>query len=121
MSQGLFDSLAPARSTARLLSAANTANPTIVKASPGAVYSIEGFNAGTITYLKLYDKATAPDENDTPKRTIYLPANLRFQIDCGRGLNFASGISYRMTTAAADNSTAAVASGAVLAMNIDYT
>lgn len=121
MSQALFDMLAPAKSTARLLSAANTVNATVVKAIPGAVFSIEGFNAGTITYLKLYDKASSPDENDTPKRTIYLPANLRFQIDFGRGLNFVNGIAYRMTTAAADNSTAAVASAAILAMNIDYT
>ena len=121
MSQGLFDTLAPAKSTDRLLSAANTVNATIVKATPGVIFSIEGFNAATITYLKLYDKATTPDENDTPKRTIYLPASLRFQIDFGRGLNFVNGISYRMTTAGADNSTAAVAAAAVLAMNIDYT
>lgn len=111
-----------AQQTARLLSAANTTNDTLVLGRPGRVYGVGGFNAGTITYLKLYDKATAPVVGtDTPRRTIYLPANTAFQIDFANPLHFAQGIGYGMATAGADNSTAAVASGAVLALNIDYS
>lgn len=110
-----------ARGTHRLLSAANTVNATLVKGSPGKVFTISGFNAGTITYLKLYDKATAPAETDTPRRTIYLAANTSFHHDFAGGQMFHAGIGYRMTTAAADNSTAAVASAAILALNIDYS
>lgn len=110
----------PAKGTARLLSADNTVNATLVKSSPGIIRHIDGFNAGTISYLKLYDKASAPAETDTPRRTIYLTASAMFSFDFADGLEFGKGIGYRITTAAADNSTAAVASGAILAMNIDY-
>lgn len=108
------------QSTHRLLSAANTANPTVVLASNGMITGIGGYNAGTVTYLKLYDKATAPDETDAPRQTIYLAASAMFRLDFSEPLAFAKGIAYRMTTAAADDSTAAVASGAILALNIDY-
>jgi hypothetical protein len=111
----------PSQATHRLLSAANTTNATVVKAKPGSIDSICGFNAGAITYLKIYDKATTPDETDTPRLTLYLAANLMFDFPFGRGINFANGIAYRMTTAAADNSTAAVASAAVLALNVNYS
>jgi len=110
-----------ARGTHRLLSAANTVNATLVKGSGGKVYTISGYNAGVITYLKLYDKVSAPAETDTPRRTIYLPANANFHFDFAAGQQFLFGIGYRMTTAAADNSTAAVASAAILALNIDYS
>lgn len=108
------------QSTHRLLSAANTVNATLIAAVPATITGIGGYNAGTVTYLKLYDIAEAPDENDTPRQTIYLPANATFRFEFAAGLIFGKGIGYRMTTAAADNSTAAVASGAVLALNIDY-
>lgn len=119
-SQAALNFLRRPTATARLLSAANTVNATIVKASAGVLFGLDGFNAGTITYLKLYDSAIEPTEAMTPRRTIYLPANLRFQLEWRSGLDFPNGISYRMTTAAADNSTAAVASAAVLALNLDY-
>jgi ribonuclease HII len=106
------------QNTHRLLSAANSVNATSVTTTPTTVTGIDGFNAGTITYLKLYDKATAPDENDTPRRTIYIAANTSFRYDFT--LLFTRGLAYRMTTAGADNSTAAVAAAAILALNIDH-
>lgn len=107
-------------STARLLSAANSTNATVVKASAGRVTSITGWNAAAVSYLKLYDKATTPDEADTPRHTEYLAASQKFQLTWTKALNFANGISYRIVTDGADNSTASVATAAVLAMNIDY-
>ena len=111
----------PAQQTHRLLSAANTANPTIVNDRSTLLQRITGFNAGAITYLKLYDKATAPAETDTPRKTLYIAANTSFDFAFGDGMTFGSGLGYRMTTTAADNSTAAVAAAAILALNIDYS
>lgn len=104
----------------RLLSAANTDNATLVQAGLVKAYRVTGFNAGAITYLKLYNKATAPTVGtDTPVMTLYLPANTVFNIDLA-AQEFPLGLGYGMTTAAADNSTAAVASAAVLALNLQY-
>ena len=111
----------PAQNMHRLLSALNTVNATLVNARATLVQRINGFNAGAITYLKLYDKATAPAETDTPRKTLYIAANTSFDFPFGDGMTFGSGFGYRMTTAAADNSTAAVAAAAVLALNIDYS
>ena len=113
---------APASFVQRLLSAANSANNTNIKGSAGIVYFIEGWNAGTITYLKLYNKATAPVMGtDTPIYTCYLPASAKFQLSFPFGLNFATGIGFALGTVAADNDSTAVASAAVLALNILYS
>jgi hypothetical protein len=94
------------RSTSRILSAAADTNATSAKASPGTLYSVKGFNAaGAARYLKFYDKASAPTVGtDTPVLTIYLPAST----------------AYGMVTAGADNSTAALTAGDVLALNVEY-
>jgi hypothetical protein len=105
----------------RLLSAANSANATNVKSVPGKLYKLEGWNAAVVTYLKLYDKASAPAETDTPKLTIYLPASLKFNLDFGAsGLLFPTGIGYRLVTGNADNDNTSVAAAAVLAFNLVY-
>ncbi len=110
-----------AQSTARLLSAANTNNATSVSNGFTKVYGIGGFNAGTVSYLKLYDKGSAPVAADTPRRTIYLPANVAFQLDFVNPLTFSKGLGYRIVTGVADADDTAVAAAAVLALNIDYT
>lgn len=111
----------PGRYTHRLLAATGSTNAAVVAAREGVVKVIEGYNArGSAVYLKLYDKATTPDENDTPRKTIYLPASAYFLREYGEGIEFANGISYRMTTAAADNSTAALTANDILNLNIDY-
>lgn len=106
----------------RLLSAANSENATSVKASAGVLFKLEGWNAGTVTYLKLYNKASTPSEADTPLATFYLPASLKFDIDFGPGgLTMGTGIAYRLVTGNADNDDTAVAAAAVLALNVLYT
>lgn len=109
-----------ATTTARLLSSAATTNDTNVKGSAGTLRGIQGHNARTsAVYLKLYNKATAPTVGtDTPVKTIYLPASTSFALDFQ--YSFSTGLGYGLTTAGADNSTAAVASGDILALNIDY-
>jgi len=93
----------------------------VVKSSPGNIYSIQGQNINAaIRYLKVYNKATAADENDTPVFTLVLPAssvllNMQFPV----GVYFSAGISIRCTTALADNSTAAPTANQTI-VNITY-
>jgi hypothetical protein len=114
--------LIPAPSTYRLLSAAASTNGANIKASAGAVKGIQGYNAkASAVYLKLYNKATAPTVGtDTPVKTIYLPASAAFALDFGTGLSFGTGIGIALTGAAADADTTALASGDILALNVDY-
>jgi hypothetical protein len=114
--------LIPAPSTYRLLSAAATTNGANIKASAGTVKGIQGYNAkASAVYLKLYNKASSPTVGtDTPVKTIYLPATAAFALDFGTGLTFATGISIALTGAGADADTTALASGDILALNVDY-
>jgi len=119
---GSVASFAGVSSTAsRIPSSANSVNATAAKASAGKLYSVNGFNSSaSVTYLKFYDKATAPTVGtDTPALTLALPALSVFSYDLG-GLAFATGIGYGLTTVAADNGTTAVAAGAILGLNVVY-
>lgn len=109
-----------AQKTSRLLSSAATTNATSVKTTRGALRRIIGYNAAaTARYLKIYDTAVAPTVGtDTPRKTYYLPATSGFAFDLDD--YFGQGIGYGLTTAAADNSTAAVAAGDILCLNVDY-
>ena len=110
----------PVTNTARLLSAAASVNSTLVKNHGGTVKRVIGYNAAaTAVYLKLYDKKTAPTVGtDTPRKTLYLPAETAFVIDMDD--YFGNGIGFGLTTAGADNSTAALTAGDILGLNIDY-
>lgn len=106
--------------TSRLLSAAASVNATVVKASPGALFKIQGTNANAAKrYLKLYDKATTPASTDTPVMTLELAASAAFNFDFQHHW-FAAGIGYRITTAAADNDTGVLTSGDILCLNVSY-
>lgn len=112
----------------RLLSAAGSVNNTLVSSSTSRVHSIVGVNANAAArYLKLFDKATAPVAGtDTPIATFYLPPS---SVNGGQfTFSFADapiigrvGLGYAMTTAAADNSTAALTAADVIALNIVYS
>lgn len=115
------DAGAAAENVHRLLSAAATLNPTLLKNSPGLVFKIFGRNnAAAIRYLKLYNKATAPVVGtDAPVMTICLAAGAPFDIDLGEyGHLFTAGIGYGLTTGVADNDTGVLTLGDILAMNI---
>lgn len=93
----------------------------VVKASAGQVYSCQIFNhSSAVIYVKFYNKATAPDENDTPVKVLAIPPTdggvaPTFQM----GVAFGTGISVRCTTGRANNSTADTTAGDCVA-NIDY-
>ena len=111
----------PATTVSRIPSSANTTNATAAKASAGKLFSVNGYNStATVTYLKFYDKATAPTVGtDTPVLTLALPASAVFSYDLG-GIAFATGIGYGLTTAAADNGTTAPAAGAILGLSVVF-
>jgi hypothetical protein len=110
-----------AASTARLVSAANSDNATVVKNTAGKVYLIQGLNAAAATrWLKLYNKATTPASTDVPVKTFALQASVPFTFNLG-GYAFSNGIGYRIVTGSADNDNTAVTAGDILGLNIDYT
>ncbi len=108
--------------TQRLLSSAASTNATLVKNAAGRMYAIQGYsNAGTVIYLKLYNKATTPTVGtDTPIKTLALPPQAAFAFDFPAGYAFATGLGFGLTAGSADNDTTAVAAGDVLALNVDY-
>jgi hypothetical protein len=80
----------------------------VIKNSPGQIYSIHAVNINAAArYLKVYDKATAPTQADTPALTIHLPATGSREILFPIGVEFSAGISIRVTTGVADNDTGA--------------
>lgn len=113
-----------ANATARLLSAANTTNSTLVKNAAGNLFKITGYNAAAaLRYLKLYNKASAPTVGtDTPVWTEVLPATAKFTIDfVAQPLYFATGIGFGLTTAGADNDTGALTAADITGLNIAYS
>jgi hypothetical protein len=101
----------------RFASAAST-NTTNVKASAGALYLITAVNLNAaVRYLKLYNKASAPTlASDTPVMTLPIPGNTAgagFVIPIECGADFSTGISFAITTGAADNDTGAIGANEV--------
>jgi len=96
----------------RVNSAAST-NATSLKASAGAIYSIQLFNNAAYTvFLKLYNKASAPTVGtDTPTWTIPIPAGGGFSHYFQHGRPDATGIAYAITKLQADSDTTAVVAG----------
>ena len=76
----------------------------VVKAFPSRLYFIQISNtSASARYIKIYDKATAPDNNDTPKYTYAISGNQNIQMYLDEGVVFSNGISLRATAVAADN------------------
>lgn len=105
----------------RIPSSANSTNATSAKASVGDLFGCYGYNSSaTTTYLKLYNKASAPTVGtDTPVLTLPLPPTAAFAYDFA-SMYFSIGIAYALTTDAADAGTTAVAAGAILGLNVAY-
>lgn len=105
----------------RLLAAAGTTNGNNIKATAGYVDKIIGYTArATPVFLKLYNKASAPTVGtDTPVATFYLPATASFVLPVE--FLFSLGISFAMTTVAADNDTTALTASDVVAFNVFYS
>jgi hypothetical protein len=108
-----------------LISAAST-NATSVATVASNIWSIEAFSLdGTPVYLKLYDDSSAPTVGtDTPVKRLMIPGTVGqgngFTLAFPRGIYFANGIGFGLTTGIADNNTGAVAANEVL-INIDHS
>ncbi len=112
--------MAEANAVARLLSAANSDNATLIAAGPVRLFRIYGLNAAAaVRYLKLYDKATAPASTDTPKITIPIGASVPFPVDLG-GFLFRLGLGYRTVTGNADNDATAVTAADLIGVYFTY-
>jgi hypothetical protein len=76
----------------------------VAKAGAGRVNGWHLANkAASARYVKFYNKATAPDQNDTPLFVILLPAGGVSEPSYPGGILFGAGVSVRCTTGVADN------------------
>lgn len=90
-------------------------------ATPGNLSLLVLTNSATAARrVKLYDKATAPTHDDTPKQVYELPAAAASSV-AGmvvpipyEGMAFASGMWFRICTGQADNDNTAAAAGDVV-------
>lgn len=106
----------------RIPSSANTTNATVAKASAGFLHAVCCYNTNAaLRYLKLYNKATAPTVGtDTPVLTFPLKPSDTFRTMWPNARYFSAGISYALTTGAADSDTTAVGSGDIVGLNVEY-
>ncbi len=96
---------------------------TVVKASAGQIgwLLVTNTNAA-VRYLKIYNKATGPTSADTPLLRFAVPGNTAGSgatFNVPAGLVCTTGISFRMTTGAADNDANAVAANEII-LNLGY-
>jgi len=121
-SRAIYESIARPNAVARIPSAAASVNATSIKATAGRVSWLSGYNAAaSVRYLKFYNKATAPTVGtDTPFATLAVPATSAFNINLGN-LYFATGISFGMTTGAADADTGALTAADIVGLSIAYS
>lgn len=95
-------------------SAAGT-NGALILAGTSGVQAFYASNTGTIAYVKLYNKATAPVVGtDVPEMVITVPANGQIELTPGfNGYRFPLGLGIAITGLPADTDTTAVAAGQV--------
>jgi hypothetical protein len=55
----------------------------IVKAAPGTIFSVIGYNSGPKQFLQLHDSATLPADTAVPKIIFTVPASSNFFYDFG--------------------------------------
>lgn len=99
------------------------AKAAVIKATGGQLYGISMGNTGASpVYLRIYNQGTSPGTSDVPVQRFMIPGNAN---GSGReklypvGIQLASGISYRVTTGAADNNDTACAANEVT-ISFDY-
>lgn len=98
-------------------------NAVVIKAATAEVggWYLTNNNAAPV-YLKLYDKATAPSNSDTPALRLEIPGNTAgagANIALTDGIAFNTGLSMRLVAGMADNNNTAVTASDQL-INIWY-
>jgi hypothetical protein len=101
-----------------LVSAATT-NATSIKSSAGTLgYIVAGNSLGTVAYVKMYNKASAPSVGtDVPVQWYTVPGNTQgagLVLAIPKGCNFSTGIALAITGLPATSDTTAVALGQVV-------
>ena len=92
----------------------------VAKNGAGQLYSYFFYNNASATrYIKIYDKATAPTQSDTPVMTYPIPAGSAANVAFPNGVAFSAGISLRATTGVADSDTGAPSTNDVV-INVNY-
>lgn len=98
----------------RIISAATT-NLAFVKQGGGSVYGINLHNKASVpAYLRIFDKASAPVDADTPLVTLTIPAVGSLAMELPIGLRFKLGLGFNITAAAADADATAIVAGDVV-------
>lgn len=66
----------------------------VVKAVPGNLYGLTGYNSkASAQFIQIHDAAALPDDASVPKVVFTVPATSNFSIDFGEhGRSFATGI-----------------------------
>lgn len=109
-------------SVSTILSAATT-NLTAAKGSAGQVYHISATNINAaVRYLKFYNSTSATVGTTAIVYRMAIPGNTAgsgFTTTFPYGFAFSTGISYALTTGAADNDTGAVAASEIM-VNVGY-
>lgn len=115
-------SISPSTNTTLIISTAATTNTTSVKAGPGTVKSISGFNTATSPrFLKFYNTASIPTVGTSSiYKIFYLAPSANFKFDFPAGAYFSGGIAFGLTVNAAANDATALAAGDVICLNVDY-
>lgn len=106
----------PAAPSASIINSAATTNATLVKSTPGNIYSITASNtSASPRFLKVYNLATAPVVGTSvPVLTIPIAANSTINLNFGTyGMRLGTGIGLAITGAAADNDTTAIGAAEV--------
>jgi len=103
----------------------NDTNSQVIKASPGQVYHVSGFNksGGAVPfYVKLYDKASAAvAASDTPKIVCAFPPDLAPPpMVFPAGIEFTAGIAILVVLGVADTDTAPIAVAGDGVINIGW-
>jgi len=97
------------------VNAAASTNATSLKASAGAIGSIDVFNVAAYdVFLKLYNKASAPTVGtDTPIWTIPIKTGTGYSRTFPYGKWFSTGVAYAITKLQADSDTTVLVAGDV--------
>jgi hypothetical protein len=100
--------------------ASSNQDSTVVKASAAVLYSMEVSNTNSAArYIKFYNKATGPTSADTPVFAFAIPGSGGIAISFPHGKLFSTGLSFRLTTGAANSDANAVAANEILT-NLSY-
>jgi hypothetical protein len=69
------------------------ANSLLVKATPGTLYGMAGYNSGPDQFIQLYDAVSLPANGVAPVVTFRVPAQNNFSIEFGPyGFRFDAGM-----------------------------